>query len=278
MMTRAKRQQQAVMDKLGKPMDLELQGGCKVHAPGLQAYLLATHNAMNLHSADIAALAVALNDQTFPATLAALCQAVPANDEDPITSEVPEPPLFYKGPHQFSAKALADYFKSTGKTTNPFTNVELDPLEITALGAIVDDATLAASILQKKQELEEHAAREGVLDVLSNDFAVSIDNAIQMAIEQGMTNVGDLLDVSTALFDAGGFERWDAASARALQRLDEVSIQLVWEEYLCIEHIRVVIDALSIVFDELPVNAPRQVRFMRFLMERHELIQERQLY
>ena len=156
--------------------------------------------------------------------------------------------------------------------------MDLDPLEITALSVIVDDDTLAASIVQKKQELAEHAEREGVLDVLSNDFAVSIDSAIQMSVERGVVNLGDLLDVGVALFDAGGFARWDVAAARAVQRLNEVSIQHAWEEYLCIEHVRAVVDALTTVFEELPANVSRQTRFMRFLAERHELIQERQLY
>ena len=276
-MTRARRQLQSVMDKLGQPMDLELRGGCRVHALGLQAYLLATHNAMDLPPADVNALAVALNDETFPATLAAVCQSVPSNDEDPITGELPEAPIFHKGPHRFSARALADYFKNTGKITNPFTNVELAPLDITALSAMVDDDTLTASILQKKHELEEHAAREGVLDVLSNDFAVCVDTSLEMATNQTI-NAGELLDVGTALFDAGGFARWDPAYRRAIQRVNEVSIQNAWEEYVCIEHIRVVIDAMSAVFDDLPAGASRQARLLRFLTYRHELIEERELY
>lgn len=276
-MTRAKRQRQDIMNKLG-PTNLNLPGGYSVNALGLQAYLLATHNFMDLPAADVAALATALNDQTFPATLEALRQAVPSNDEDPITGELPEFPLFYKGPHRFSARALADYFKSTGKTNNPFTNVELESLDITALSAIVEDDTLAASILQKKQELSEQAEREGVLDVLSNDFAVSIDSAIQTAVEQGVVNLGELMDVSMALFDAGGFERWDPAAERALSCLNAVPMQHGWEEYVCIEHVRAVIDALSIVFEDLPANSSRQTRFMRFLIQRHDLIQERGLY
>jgi hypothetical protein len=202
---------------------------------------------------------------------------VPSNDEDPITGELPEAPIFYKGPHRFSAQALADYFKSTGKTTNPFTNVELDPLEIMALSVIVADEGLASTIAQKKIELEQQAAHEGVLDVLTNDFAVCVDTSIQLAIEQTV-NVGELLDVGTALFDAGGFERWDPAYERAIQRVNEVSIQHSWQEYVCIEHVRVVIDALSTVFEEMPPNATRQARLMRFLIHRHEMIEERELY
>jgi len=276
MMTRVKRQRQAVMDKLG-PIDLNLPGGYSVHALGLQTYLLATRNAMELPEIDVNALAVALNDQTFPANLRALCQAAPSNDEDPITGELPEAPLFYKGPHRFSARALADYFKSTGKTTNPFTNVELEPLEIKALSVIVDDDGLAAAIVQKKHEVEQHAALEGVLDVLSNDFAVCVDLSIEMAIG-GAINTGELLDVGTALFDAGGFTRWDPAYIRARRRLNEVSIQHAWEEYVSIEHVRVVIDALSTVFDEMPEGSTRQARLLRFMTHRHDLIEERGLY
>jgi hypothetical protein len=248
-----------------------------VHALGLQAYLLSTHNAMELPPADVAALATALNDSSFPSALQSLCQAVPSNDEDPITGELPEAPIFYKGPHRFSARALADYFKSTGKTTNPFTNVELTPLEITALSAIVEDEGLAASIAQKKQEVEQHVALEGVMDVLTNDFAVCVDRSIEMAIG-GSINTGELLDVGTALFEAGSFARWDPAYERAIQRVNEVSIQHSWDEYVCIEHVRVVIDALSTTFEEMPAEVSRQARLLRFMLHRHDLIEERGLY
>lgn len=277
MMTRAKLQRQAMMNKLG-PINLNLPGGYSVNALGLQAYLLATHNAMDLPPADVAALATALNDEAFPATLEALCQAAPSNDEDPITGELPEAPIFYKGPHRFSAKGLAEYFKSTGKTTNPFTNVELEPLDITALGAIVEDDGLAASILQKKHEVEQQVAHEGVLDVLTNDFAECVDRSIQMAIGQHGINTGELLDVGTTLFDAGGFARWDPAYERAIQRLNEVVIQHAWDEYVCIEHVRVVIDALSTVFEEMQQNTNRPTRLLRFMQYRHDMIEERGLY
>jgi hypothetical protein len=146
-----------------------------------------------------------------------------------------------------------------------------------ALSVIVADEGLASTIAQKKIELEQQAAHEGVLDVLTNDFAVCVDTSIQLAIEQTV-NVGELLDVGTALFDAGGFERWDPAYERAIQRVNEVSIQHSWQEYVCIEHVRVVIDALSTVFEEMPPNATRQARLMRFLIHRHEMIEERELY
>ena len=204
MMTRAARRQQDILDKLGEPRELFLSGGCRVYAPGLRAYVLATHNAINLCDADVAVLASALNDEAFPATLAAACASKPANDNDPITGEPPSPPLFYSGPNQFSAAALAEYFKTTGKVTNPFTNVEFDAAEVATLGVLAGEQALMAVILNKKQELEQAAGLEGLLDVLSNDFALCIDAAIQSALEEGGFSAGELYDTGTTLYQAGG--------------------------------------------------------------------------
>ena len=151
---------------------------CCVNAAGLRAYLFASHNAMRLPSADVAALGAHLGEPGLAAELGAALAAPPINTEDPITSEVPEPPLFFSGAHRFSAAHLAAYFRSEGKSTNPLTNMELHPDELRALGAIVGDGTLPATVALQKQAAATVREYEAVVRMLANDFTLAFDSAL----------------------------------------------------------------------------------------------------